>query len=158
MQKENAEINVVLRTENQGAEDDMKDQMLKQTLFKSMWEQMWWIGDPWGCNDEQSGGNGIFIYCVKSWYSLIYNTMAKMAMKDKKTENSRGTTAATLRRLWSYRSHLIWIHAVKQVSFSFLFDVQNAIELFIYLFILLGFFFNIISFLGLNIFFCLFWG
>ena len=138
MQKENAEINVVLRTENQGAEDDMKDQMLKQTLFNSMWEQMWWIGDPWGCNDEQSGGNGIFIYCVKSWYSLIYNTMAKMAMKDKNTENSKETIPAALRRLWSYGSHLIWIHAVKQASFSFLFGVQNAIEIF---FFILNFFF-----------------
>ena len=158
MQKENAEINVVLRTENQGAEDDMKDQMLKQTLFNSMWEQMWWIGDPWGCNDEQSGGNGIFIYCVKSWYSLIYNTMAKMAMKDKKTENSRGTTAATLRRLWSYGSHLIWIHVVKQVSFSFLFGVPNAIEFFLVL--LIGFYFIfyffIISSFGSKLFF-FFW-
>ena len=39
--------------------------------------------------------------------TLIYNIMAKMAMKDKKTENSRETTAAALRRLWSYGSHLI---------------------------------------------------
>ena len=25
-------------------------------------------------DEEQSGGGRIFIYCVKSWYSLIYNT------------------------------------------------------------------------------------
>ena len=81
----------------------------------------------WGYIDEQSGGTWWNIYCVKS-DSLIYNIMAKMAMKDKKTESSRETTAAALRRLWSYGSHLIWIHVVKQVSFSFLFGVQNAIE------------------------------
>ena len=53
-----------------------------------------------------------------------------MAMKGKKTENSRETATNALRRLWSYGYHLIWIHAVKQVSFSFLFGVQNAIEFF----------------------------
>ena len=105
LRTENDEINVVLRTENQGVEDDktdnVRDQMLKQTPLKSMRERMWWVGDRWGCNDEQSGGGGIFIYCGKSWYSLIYNTMAKMAMKDKKTKNGRETTTTTLRRLWS---------------------------------------------------------
>ena len=103
--------------------------MLKQTPLKSMRERMWWIGDWWGYIDEQSGGTWWNIYCVKSDI-LIYNIMAKMAMKDKKTENSRETTAAALRRLWSYGSNLIWIHVVKQVSFSFLFGVQNAIEFF----------------------------
>ena len=39
--------------------------------------------------------------------SLIYNIMEKMAMKGKKTENSRETATNALRRLWSYGYHLI---------------------------------------------------
>ena len=36
--------------------------------------------------EEQSGGGGILIYCVKELiYSLIYNTMVKIVMKDRKT-------------------------------------------------------------------------
>ena len=37
--------------------------------------------------NKLSGGGGILIYCVKrvDIYSLIYNTMAKIAMKDRKT-------------------------------------------------------------------------
>ena len=48
-----------------------------------------------------------YLYIVLRVDSLIYNTMVKMAMKDKNTENSKETIAAALRRLWSYGSHLI---------------------------------------------------
>ena len=37
-------------------------------------------------DEEQSGSGGILIYCVKELiYSLIYNTMVKIVMKDRKT-------------------------------------------------------------------------
>ena len=37
-------------------------------------------------DEEKCGGGGILIYCVKElMYSLIYNTMVKIVMKDRKT-------------------------------------------------------------------------
>ena len=110
----------------------MRDQMLK--LANAIW-----INER-ECNGLMTGEGALmnkavaveYLYIVVRVDSWIYNTMVKMAMKDKNTENSKETIAAALRRLWSYGSHLIWIHAVKHVSFSFLFGVQNAIEFFLF--------------------------